>query len=304
MTETPVWLKRAGSKKIGVTELLIITATALSLSLLHIPKSEDVSIGLIIYRFGIMLPLLCIRALLSNNYAGIEDKMQYVGGVAVSKMPVDTKKDIIRRNLEAMVSRWVRYWREFQTIVLADYSVTKKWEKIKALAKKIREGEITWSRLILICMYIFYGIIISTNVLNIPGPWDVMINVGFLALYFYATGDIIGLFQVLLNFFNAIAPGGTEAEYQTRFAVLEDNIKDNCNSYYYMNSQSSKNTSNGPMVYQGQFIDKEVHLDNLKELQKGIETTKPTLNHEIAKLEVEIEKEKLNQKSIEPIQKT
>ncbi len=302
MKDYPVWLKRAASKKIGYTELLIIIATALSLSLLHIP--ENVSIGLIIYRFGVMLPILCIRALLSNEHRGVEDKLQYTKSVAISNMPINTKKDIIKRNLEATVSRWVRYWREFQAIVLSDYSVYKKWNRIKALGKKIREGEITLPRLILICMYIFYGIIISTNVLNIPGPWDVIINVVFLALYFYATGDIIGLFQVLLDFFTTISPGASEAEYKARFTILEDKLKDDSYSFYYLNSHSRNANSNETVIHQGQYIDKEVHLNNLKQLQKGIEATKPDLNHEIARMEVELEQEKAIQKPTEPIQKS
>lgn len=238
--KTPDWFRRLTGKNIGFMDSITIVITLITLII--VGSNKEWSIALIIYRFGIMLPILYIRSLLSNDYSGIEGKLTHVWEISETNgITVSEKFELIKSHLSASVERWVKYWRMFQAIVNGDTSYKKKWNMTKALLKKIYEGEIGMFQLIWISSYIFYSIVISTNVLEVPRPVDIFINIAFLTILLYASGNIIGLGKFLFDIFGILAPVATEGDIEKRLVELQEKIVRDAHTYYWLDSNLMKN---------------------------------------------------------------
>lgn len=226
-------LKDIRQRRIGFYDVLIIIGTFISLIFLTI--SDDWILALLIYKFGVVPSIYLVRALVSENAKGIEGKFNTVWDIVVSpNIETDYKFELVKGHIKTAVSKWVHYWNEFGIIVLGDATLKTKWRRLKELWKRILEGEINEGQIIWVFLYLVYTLIVTANIWEIPRPYDIIINMAFLVVLLYASSNVIGLGQFLIDVFTTLAFG--EGEIESKLFELENVIRDGCQSYYFLDA--------------------------------------------------------------------
>lgn len=282
-------VKRLFSKQIGFSDVLVICITAISLMVLH--NTADTGF-LVIWRWVFMLPLLCLTALVSNDYENINNKFTYAWVILMSKLPIDEKYKAIKSQLGLIVDKWVVYNRKFQYIVNGDEKYDKKIRKITDLVFEIIDGRITVPQGIYIMVYSFYTIVISANMWRIDGPYDVMINIAFITILRYWGGDLKGLSSLLFDFMGALEKGRPETEREQMFKEIADKMKDDVYASFILDDAILRETElNKPKPVEAPALTTQFEkspkdaIAEAKFVRAQMIQAKESLNGEIAELE-------------------
>lgn len=285
--------RRLFSKQIGFSDVIVICITAISLMVLH--NTAD-SGWLVIWRWVFMLPLLCLTALISNDYDNINNKFTYAWVILTSKLPIDDKYLALKSQLNLIVDKWVTYNRKFQFIVNGDLSADKKAAAITDLIFEIFNGKITVPQGIYIMVYSFYSIVISANMWRVDGPYDVMINIAFITILRYWGGDLKGLSSLLFDFMGALEKGRPNTEREQMFKDIADKMKDDVYASFILDDAVLKDikpmsvpapafTQQVKELPKGSVTESSVHLNGLKQMKQDITESLPKIEQEIKELE-------------------
>ena len=296
--------KLIASKKISATDIfsIIITTMAYFLLLSSGDTNEAWAVALLVYRLGVFPSIFAVKSLLSKSYKPIGYVFQDSWDIVKQPNLTDKEKyTLLKDYLEKKMEHWLKYWIKFKTIVCQDTSWKSKWFQIKELLKEIYRGEINLYQLIWMILYYVYAILIVTNILAIPGPFDLVIALIFLAVIYYATGDLVGLGTILVHIFTLLSGMQTEDDIRGALLEAEKDIKTGAQVYYFYTADKNYiEVQPGVKVKLdgGTMTKEEIDLEDAKEesqaLGELIETAKKEkaeLNGEIAKAELAIQEQ-------------
>lgn len=289
-------IKLIASKKISAPDIasIIITTMAYFLLLSSGDINEGFAIALLVYRLGVFPSIFAIKSLLSKSYKPMgyvfKDSWDIINQPGLDD---EEKVTILRNYLESRMERWLKYWIKFKTIVCKDESWKSKWKHIKELLKEIYRGEINIYQLAWLILYYIYAILIVTNILEIPGPYDLVISLVFLAVIYYATGDLIGLGTILVHIFGLLSGAETEESIKEALIETEKDLKMGAQAYYFYtadkpNEVIETKTNEVIMVKQigsrSELIAHAENLEQLSEMSKAQPDEKAKINGEIEKI--------------------
>lgn len=300
--------KRLDSKEIGLVDVFIICLTASTLMILH--YTQQPTLWMLLWRWLFMLPLMFITALLSNNYDKYNEKFTYAYLIITSGLSVDDKIKALKSHLNTISSNWNKYHRQFQIIVEGNQDLGKKMALLSDLITQILTGKITLPQIIYITIHSFYSIIISSNMLQIDGPYDIMINMIFITILRYAGADMRGLADLMNDFFILLKPGKSTLEVEQDLLGLGEKMKDGCYASFIL-TETEQIPIKEPCPLEGKiiikdnimtkvdgshFTDKEVELIQAKQLSDSLGEAKIKTDEQ----RVELVKE-LNAEKTEPV---
>lgn len=177
--------------------------------------------------------LYIILALFSDDYRGIGEMFDQVWRISQSDIPDDEKLDLIKNFLESAVAEWYHYWLLFQTTANGRKVNEKRIQNIGDMFRRIIKGEISLFQGIWIFTYLVYSILISSGVIAIEGPYDIILSIGFLLIILYASGNIKGITKFLEEVFRALKIENKE-QIKGKLRVIESLIMNASKNYYFI----------------------------------------------------------------------
>ena len=262
--------KRLTTKEIGFVDVIIICFTAISLMIINATSAP--TIAMLLWRWVFMLPVLCITALISNNYETINEKITYAYVIITSNLEYADKKRALSNHLNLITSSWRKYYRKYEKIVNGNNKFSKKTALLYDLAYEIVNGKVTFPQIIYIMAYSFYSIIVSANIFLIDGPYDIMINIGFITFLRYWGADMKGLADLLGDFLGALDSNKTQLETEQSLIELQNKIKNDSYAAFILTEgeiiepyQGIKIKANGTTLSKN-----EIDLEDAKELSSGL----------------------------------
>lgn len=276
-----LWRKLV-KREIGFTDVVIIIITILSLTILRL--TDIPSIGMLLWRFVFLFPLMCILALINNNHEKYNERFRYMFDIMTSSLPIDDKAKAIKSELKKITSLWGRYNKAYKQIVEGDTSLLTKTTQVWSLGMRIVKGHITVPQGIYIMLSLFYNIVISSNLLQIAKPYDIMINAIFIVILRFWGAEYAGLGELINDFLKALAPDKSDLEKEQAFIELGDKMKDGCYASFILTEkcdvievkQGVKTKADGSLMSK-----EEIDLEDAKELSKSLGEAKAKLNGQI-----------------------
>jgi len=177
--------------------------------------------------------LYIVLALFSDDYRGIGEMFDQVWKINQTSIPDDEKLELIRNFLEAATADWYHYWLLFQTTANGLAPHTKKAQKIGDIFKRITKGEISLFQGLWIFMYLVYSILLSSGVVAIEGPYDIILSIGFLLIILFASGNIKGITKFLEEIFRALKVENAD-QIKGKLRVIESLIMNASKNYYFI----------------------------------------------------------------------
>ena len=135
-----IW-KKLNSKEIGIVDAIMICLTIVSLMILH--WTEEATLGMLLWRWVFMLPILLLTAMLSQNYDQYNEKFTYAWIIITMNITLAEKERLLKRHLNSITTVWSKYHRQFQKIVEGKEDVSTKGVMFSTLFNDILDGKIS-----------------------------------------------------------------------------------------------------------------------------------------------------------------
>jgi len=185
-------------------------------------------------RIVIGVSIYLLLALASLDFHGIEEMFNEIWSSTKKDIPKEEKLDMIKSFLESSCARWGKYWEMYQNIVNGGIEKpSETWKRVLDRFKIIYKGEINTQQIFWIFIYIVYSLIFSCNIIVIPAPIDIIVNIGITILILLTSGHILGMSKFLQEIFKIVSCRN-EKSIEARLRNLEIYIKRGAKRFYYI----------------------------------------------------------------------